>query len=210
MTRNVADDASNPDKTTMVGADKFVIVDTETAPDSLKEITKTNAFTSPTIVTPTIASFANATHNHSNAAGGGATLTSPTITTPTIADFTNATHDHGDADDGGSTLLPSILTLTSTTATLSSDAFTFSSSLMVIDTEGAAATDNCSTINSGSATNGTILIVRQANSGRDITWVDGSPLRIAGNCVFTTTNDTLTLLMIGPNVWCELCRSING
>jgi hypothetical protein len=46
---------------------------------------------SPTIVTPTIASFTNATHDHSNAAGGGATLTSPTIVTPTIASFTNAT-----------------------------------------------------------------------------------------------------------------------
>lgn len=45
--------------------------------------------TSAVYVTPTIASFANATHDHQNAAGGGATLTSPTIagatlTTPTI------------------------------------------------------------------------------------------------------------------------------
>lgn len=39
--------------------------------------------TSPTIVTPTIASFTNATHNHQNAAGGGA-LDTAAITTGTL------------------------------------------------------------------------------------------------------------------------------
>lgn len=46
--------------------------------------------TSPTIVTPTIASFANATHNHQNAAGGGAldtaAITSGTFATARYAD----------------------------------------------------------------------------------------------------------------------------
>lgn len=64
--------------------------------------------TAPTLLTPTIASFANATHTHANAAGGG-TLTAavlggtitgtytlggtPTITTPTItvADWVDIT-----------------------------------------------------------------------------------------------------------------------
>lgn len=40
--------------------------------------------TSPTIVTPIIASFVNATHDHSNAAGGGQTLNTPIIVNPTI------------------------------------------------------------------------------------------------------------------------------
>lgn len=85
--------------------------------------------TSPTIVTPTIASFVNATHTHQNAAGGGqlaftalisqtsaqlASLlsdetgsglavfgTSPTIVTPTIASFVNANHNHQDSAGGG-------------------------------------------------------------------------------------------------------------
>jgi hypothetical protein len=43
--------------------------------------------TNPTIVTPTIASFTNATHNHTNAAGGG------TLTSAAISDFTEATED---------------------------------------------------------------------------------------------------------------------
>jgi hypothetical protein len=43
--------------------------------------------TNPTIVTPTIASFTNATHNHTNAAGGG------TLTSAAISDFTEAAQD---------------------------------------------------------------------------------------------------------------------
>ena len=57
--------------------------------------------TSKTLVQPTIADFTNATHNHGNAAGGGATLSSPTIVTPTIASFVNANHDHSSAAGGG-------------------------------------------------------------------------------------------------------------
>lgn len=39
---------------------------------------------SPTIVTPTIASFTNATHDHSNNAGGGGSISPTTLTTNTI------------------------------------------------------------------------------------------------------------------------------
>ena len=43
--------------------------------------------TSPTIITPTIASFTNATHNHTNNAGGG------TLTSAAISDFAEAAQD---------------------------------------------------------------------------------------------------------------------
>lgn len=42
---------------------------------------------SKTLVTPTIASFTNATHNHTNAAGGG------TLTSAAVSDFTEAAQD---------------------------------------------------------------------------------------------------------------------
>ena len=49
--------------------------------------------TSPTIVTPTIASFVNATHTHLNAAGGG------TLTKAAISDFAHqASHQSGGGD----------------------------------------------------------------------------------------------------------------
>jgi hypothetical protein len=56
---------------------------------------------SPTIVTPTIASFVNATHDHGSAAGGGNTLASPILGTPTISSFASATHTHTNAANGG-------------------------------------------------------------------------------------------------------------
>jgi hypothetical protein len=55
--------------TTLADADIFVVVDDTDS--TTKKITKANVFSSPTIVTPTVASFVNATHDHSNAAGGG-------------------------------------------------------------------------------------------------------------------------------------------
>ena len=45
MSRNVADDASNTDKTTPVFLDRYLIIDSETNPDSLKEIAGTNLTT---------------------------------------------------------------------------------------------------------------------------------------------------------------------
>lgn len=69
---------------------------------------------SPTIVTPTIASFTNAQHNHSNAAGGGAidgtngispgTITSPSIATGMIVQVVVTTFS---AAATGTTVIPS-------------------------------------------------------------------------------------------------------
>jgi hypothetical protein len=47
----------------------------------------TQTLTNKTLTTPTIASFTNATHNHSNAAGGG------TLTSAALSDFQEATED---------------------------------------------------------------------------------------------------------------------
>jgi hypothetical protein len=38
MTRNVSDDSSNPNKATIVDNDRFMMIDSETEPDSLKEV----------------------------------------------------------------------------------------------------------------------------------------------------------------------------
>ena len=72
----------------------------------------TQSLSNKTLVTPTIASFVNATHNHTTNATGGTlaayatlsgaeTLANKTLTTPTIASFANAAHDHADAAGGG-------------------------------------------------------------------------------------------------------------
>ena len=50
------------------------------------------------------------------------TLANKTLTTPTIASFTNATHDHADAAGGGAITIPAIAGTTATTFTFDSDA----------------------------------------------------------------------------------------
>lgn len=59
------------------------------------------------------------------------------------------------------------LILTPETATIASGAITATSSLMVVDTEAAAASDTLETINGG--VDGAILIITQSNSSRDVT-----------------------------------------
>lgn len=71
------------------------------------------------------------------------------------------------------------------TKTISSDAITVTKTYNVIDTEGAAASDNLATINGGN--DGDILILIAANAGRIITLKNGT-----GNIV-TSTNADITL-----------------
>lgn len=81
-----------------------------------KKITVAALFTSPTIVTPTIASFVNATHDHTNAAGGG-TLNASAIAAGQLA----AARGGFGADVSGSSGVPlfaaGVPTFTSTSGT---------------------------------------------------------------------------------------------
>lgn len=148
--------------------------------------------------------------SHDHAGGDGAQIAYGSLSGALALGTGAAQAATGDHAHAGGTIAPNILTLTQTSATLAGDAFTFTSSMMIIDTEAAAATDNCTTINTGPATLGTILVVRQSVNTRDITFVDGTPLRLAGNCVMTTASDFLVLICVATNVWAELSRSING
>lgn len=60
MTRNISDDASNTDKTTLVAADRIPIIDSATNPNSLKEATFTNFYKSLNVPYEKRASFINA------------------------------------------------------------------------------------------------------------------------------------------------------
>lgn len=89
-------------------------------------LTGSQTLTNKTLTTPTIASFTNATHDHSNAAGGGTlvstvalsdveaktgtgtelvfssgpTLSLSILLLPTITSFSNSTHDHSNTAGG--------------------------------------------------------------------------------------------------------------
>ena len=95
-------------------------------------------------------------------------------------------------------------------ATISGGAITYTGAYMVIDTEGAAASDDLDTINGG---NGDILIIRQADPTRNITIK-----HLTGNIAtatntdlsFVDSNDSITLQYSSINsVWNEISRSIN-
>jgi hypothetical protein len=116
MTRNVSDDASNPNKATIIDNDRFKMVDSEANPNSYKEVlwsliassmaSYNQTLLNKTLIdsiltTPFISSFVNATHNHSNAAGGG--LIAPAVATWTPT-WTNLTVGNGVLTTGYITL----------------------------------------------------------------------------------------------------------
>lgn len=98
-----------------------------------------------------------------------------------------------------------------TSVTIASDAITVTSSHVIVDTESAAASDNLLTINGGA--DGDILVLRSANSARDVvvTATSGN-IDMAGGANFTlaTVRDRLTLMYEGTaSRWREISRSTN-
>jgi hypothetical protein len=80
--------------------------------------------------------------------------------------------------------------------------------LVSIDTEAAAATDDLDTINGG--TRDQRLIVMAANAGRDVVLKDGTGnLRLSADMTLTHDQDRVELIFDGTN-WCELSRSDNS
>jgi hypothetical protein len=80
--------------------------------------------------------------------------------------------------------------------------------LVSIDTEGAAATDDLDTINGG--TREQRLVIGAANAGRDVVLKDGTGnLRLSADMTLTHDQDRIELIFDGTN-WCELSRSDNS
>jgi len=96
-----------------------------------------------------------------------------------------------------------------TTLTLATDTITAIHSYHAIDTEGAAASDNCATITPGTGVAaGFILVLRAANVARVVTMKDGTGnLLLNGDYALSTTDATITLIYDGTN-WRELARSV--
>ena len=91
---------------------------------------------------------------------------------------------------------------------LSGDAVTVTKAFHRIDTEGAAASDDLSTINGGTA--GDRVIFGIVASGRDITAKDGvGNMKLAGDFLMDNPNKTIELLFDG-STWIELSRSSNS
>lgn len=93
--------------------------------------------------------------------------------------------------------------------TISSGAITLSAQNLVVDTEGAASTDNLDTINAGSYPLGTIIVLRQTSAARDITLrnaVDNIFLRGGANATLDDGVKSITLQRRGSGFY-EVARS---
>lgn len=94
------------------------------------------------------------------------------------------------------------------TLTIAGGAVTATRGVHLIDTEAGAAADDLDTINGG--TDGDLLVLGSLNASRDPTAKDQTGnLRLAGDFIFTSITDALTLIKRGNN-WVELSRSDNN
>jgi len=91
--------------------------------------------------------------------------------------------------------------------TISNGAITVTGSYHLIDTEGAAATDDLTTINGGVA--GQILFMRTTSGGRDVTLKTGTGnLLLGSDFTLGATGDIVLLLCIGAS-WLKVAFGDN-
>ena len=91
--------------------------------------------------------------------------------------------------------------------TISSGSITPYANMVSIDTEGAASSDDCDTI--VLETDGTQIFCHSATATRDVTMVDGTNLKLAGNFTMTTPEDSM-LIVRADTLVKEVSRSDNG
>jgi hypothetical protein len=114
-----------------------------------------------------------------------------------------ATFSGGITVSGGITTLGSMSELT-----IASGGITVTNSTHIVDTEGDASSDNLNNINGG--TTGSILILRSADSGRDVTVKDATGnIYLAGDFALNHAQRFITLMKYGGG-WYELSRSANA
>jgi len=95
------------------------------------------------------------------------------------------------------------------TLTIASGSITPTHTFHLVDTEGAAATDDLTTIAVTNGVTGDILVLRPASGARDVVVKDGSPIRCAGDFTMDSGDDTFTCVQ-SSGVFFELARSNNA
>jgi hypothetical protein len=139
---------------------------------------------SPTIVTPTIASFTNATHSHLNAAGGG------TITAGAISDFTESVEDVVGAMVSGNTESGISVTYDDATGKYN---FDVNDPTITIagDTTGSATMTNLGNTTITTAIAAGVIVDADVNASAAI-----AKIKIAGTAITAADTGTVTSTMI--------------
>lgn len=96
------------------------------------------------------------------------------------------------------------------TVTIKSGAITTNTSYHLVDTEGAAASDDLENIDLKGAVKGQFLVLRIVSGSRVVTLKDGTGnLRLNADFRMNSTFDTIVLFQDGKS-WREICRSDNS
>jgi hypothetical protein len=147
--------------------------------DTLVTLTATQTLTNKTLTTPTIASFVNATHNHTNAAGGGPL----SLTSAAFANTgTTVTVLHGNA--AGNLTFGAVSLTTDVTGVLPPANLPVATTIAkgVVQTDGSTITNSSGAISCTTATVSQIGCVRP----------DGSTITITGGVISATTSGGIT------------------
>ncbi len=96
-----------------------------------------------------------------------------------------------------------------TALNIASGAITITGNYHAIETEGAVASDDVTTINGGLP--GQILVLYPYHPDHSVVMKDGATLLLAGDFTMDNAGDTITLIAnYDATVWRELCRSDTG
>lgn len=94
--------------------------------------------------------------------------------------------------------------------TIVSGSITAISSLMIVDTESAAASDDLDTITTANVESGTIIVLMAESSARTVVVKDGTGnLHTVGDMSLDNDDDTITLINV-LSQWYEIARSNNA
>lgn len=211
--------------------------DTESIAEQLVGTSATQTLTNKTLTSPVIANATVGTSAITGGTVAGATINTSTLTSPVIntgfsgsGTASGAEINTGTADTKIVTPLSiaeSNVVITDKTQTLSNKTLdnlkagkgaelTISAgggiavthSYHQVDTLGGTATTDDLVSITGAA-DGDILILRTADSGRDITVKNGNPFFIGADRVLDSISDTITLLNRGGNLWLLLSYADN-
>ena len=106
-------------------------------------------------------------------------------------------------------IFPTSISFANTAETISSGAITASSTVVAVDTQSAASTDDLDTITPGSAIIiNQFLIVRAANTARTVVMKNGTGnMNLAGDMFLDNTDASITLFHIVGTGWVEVARN---
>lgn len=161
-------------------------------------LTATQTLTNKTLTTPTISAtgFTNAQHAHTGSTSGGQLTTAALSNLSTLVQTTGAQSIAGDKTFTDDIIANGALRLGTSSETISSGVINYTACMIAVDTEGAAGTDDLTTINGGAT--GDLLFIRCAANARDVVIKHGTGNIFCGSDrTLTSVTDVICFIYLG-------------